>query len=139
MLGTASNAAVGKPGVDLRFIVFALLLRGIGVIASIIGNQLVRTDERRRNAMAAMNRGYYVAAVIAVAHPKWAERPLACVVLKPGASVDADGLRAHLAPSFARWQLPDAFEFVEAIPRTSTGKFWKAKLRERFADYRLPD
>jgi fatty-acyl-CoA synthase len=78
------------------------------------------------------------AAVIAVAHPKWAERPLACVVLKPGASVTADALRAHLAPSFAKWQLPDAFEFVDAIPRTSTGKFWKARLRERFADYTLP-
>ena len=79
------------------------------------------------------------AAVIAIAHPKWAERPLACVVTKPGASVTADELRAHLlASSFAKWQLPDAFEFVDAIPRTSTGKFWKARLRERFADYVLP-
>jgi len=78
------------------------------------------------------------AAVIAVPHPKWSERPLACVVLKPGASVDAQGLRAHLAPHFAKWQLPDAFEFVDAIPRTSTGKFWKARLRERFEGYVLP-
>jgi fatty-acyl-CoA synthase len=78
------------------------------------------------------------AAVIAVAHPKWAERPLACVVPKPGATVTADELRAHLSGAFAKWQLPDAFEFVEAIPRTSTGKFWKAKLRERFAGYTLP-
>jgi len=79
------------------------------------------------------------AAVIAVPHPRWAERPLACVVLKPGASVDAAGLRAHLAPQFAKWQLPDAFEFIDAIPRTSTGKFWKARLRERFDGYLLPD
>jgi fatty-acyl-CoA synthase len=78
------------------------------------------------------------AAVIAVPHPKWSERPLACVVLKPGASVDAEGLRAHLAPSFAKWQLPDAFEFIDAIPRTSTGKFWKARLREHYEGYTLP-
>jgi fatty-acyl-CoA synthase len=79
------------------------------------------------------------AAVIAVAHPKWAERPLACVVLKPGASADAAQLRAHLSTAFAKWQLPDAFEFIDAIPRTSTGKFWKARLRERFAGYVLPE
>jgi K(+)-stimulated pyrophosphate-energized sodium pump len=66
VLGIASNAAQGLPGVDMRFVVFALLLRGVGVIASIIGNLFVRTDERRRNAMAAMNRGYYIAAAIAV-------------------------------------------------------------------------
>jgi fatty-acyl-CoA synthase len=78
------------------------------------------------------------AAVIAIPHPKWAERPLACVVLRPGATVSTEALRAHLAPQFARWQLPDAFEFIDAIPRTSTGKFWKARLRERFQGYRLP-
>ncbi|SPE31296.1 Long-chain-fatty-acid--CoA ligase [Burkholderiales bacterium] len=72
------------------------------------------------------------AAVIAMPDPKWGERPLACVVLKTAASVTAEQLREHLAASFARWQLPDRFEFIEAIPRTSTGKFWKAKLRERF-------
>ena len=79
------------------------------------------------------------AAVIAVPHPKWSERPLACVVLKPGASLSAEALSAHLADRFAKWQLPDAVEFIDAIPRTSTGKFWKARLRERFAGYRLPD
>ena len=72
------------------------------------------------------------AAVIAVADAKWGERPLACVVTKQGKSATADDLRAHLAASFAKWQLPDRFEFLDAIPRTSTGKFWKAKLRERF-------
>jgi fatty-acyl-CoA synthase len=72
------------------------------------------------------------AAVIAVADAKWGERPLACVVLKPGKDATADELRAHLAARFARWQLPDRFEFVDAIPRTSTGKFWKVKLRERY-------
>ncbi|MCL4185670.1 MAG: long-chain fatty acid--CoA ligase, partial [Burkholderiaceae bacterium] len=78
------------------------------------------------------------AAVIAIAHPKWIERPLACVVLKPGASVSAQALREFLAPKFAAWQLPDAFEFIDAVPRTSTGKFWKARLRERFANWKWP-
>jgi len=72
------------------------------------------------------------AAVIAMPDPKWGERPLACVVLKSAGGVSAEQLREHLAASFARWQLPDRFEFIDTIPRTSTGKFWKTKLRERF-------
>jgi fatty-acyl-CoA synthase len=72
------------------------------------------------------------AAVIAIPDAKWTERPLACVVLKPGKRAAADELRAHLSAKFAKWQLPDRFEYLDAIPRTSTGKFWKVKLRERF-------
>jgi acyl-CoA synthetase (AMP-forming)/AMP-acid ligase II len=72
------------------------------------------------------------AAVIAVADAKWGERPLACVVLKPGSKADPEALRAHLAGRFAKWQLPDRFEFLDAIPKTSTGKFWKVRLREQF-------
>ncbi|MBU6273026.1 MAG: long-chain fatty acid--CoA ligase [Betaproteobacteria bacterium] len=79
------------------------------------------------------------AAVIAVSHPKWAERPLACVVLKPGQTLTPEALREFLSPRFARWQLPDAVAFIDAIPRTSTGKFWKAKLRERYADWQWPE
>jgi len=78
------------------------------------------------------------AAVIAVGHPKWGERPLACVVLKPGAGATTDELREFIAPKFARWQLPDAVEFIDAIPRTATGKFWKLKLRERYANWSWP-
>ena len=66
VLGTASNAAQGLPGVDMRFVIFPLILRGIGVIASVIGNSIVRTDEQRRNAMAAMNRGFYLAAGVSI-------------------------------------------------------------------------
>ena len=74
------------------------------------------------------------AAVIAIPDEKWSERPLACVVLKPGQTVSAHEFNTHLLKhSFARWQLPDRYEFIEAVPRTSTGKFWKMKLRERFA------
>jgi fatty-acyl-CoA synthase len=74
------------------------------------------------------------AAVIAVPDVTWGERPLACVVFKPGASASADDLGQHLlASGFAKWQLPDRVEVLDAIPRTSTGKFWKLRLRERFA------
>jgi fatty-acyl-CoA synthase len=73
--------------------------------------------------------------VIAVPHPKWDERPLAVVVLKPGQSTTADELRAFLAPNFAKWWLPDAIEFAQEIPRTSVGKFRKTTLRDRYRDY----
>jgi fatty-acyl-CoA synthase len=74
------------------------------------------------------------AAVIAIPDEKWSERPLACVVVKPGQNAPlADALAAHLLRhGFAKWQLPDRYEFIDAVPRTSTGKFWKLKLRERF-------
>ena len=62
------------------------------------------------------------------------QRPLAVVVLKPGQAASAEELVAFLAPRFARWWLPDAVEFVDTIPRTSTGKFLKRGLRERFRD-----
>ena len=77
------------------------------------------------------------AAVIAVASTKWTERPLAVIVLKPGASVSPDELRAFLSPHFPKFWLPDAYEFIDAIPRTSAGKFQKSALRSRFEHYRL--
>jgi fatty-acyl-CoA synthase len=72
------------------------------------------------------------AAVVAVPHPKWDERPLAVVVLRPGQSATVDELREYLAPHFAKWWLPDAFEFASEIPRTSVGKFKKSVLRDRY-------
>ncbi len=76
------------------------------------------------------------AAVIAVAHPKWDERPLAVIVLKPGQAATASELREFLTAKFAKFWLPDGFAFVAEIPRTSTGKMMKAKLREQFANWR---
>ena len=74
------------------------------------------------------------AAVIAIPDERWSERPLACVVLRPGQAATAQDFNAHLLKhGFAKWQLPDRYEFIESVPRTSTGKFWKMKLRERFA------
>jgi fatty-acyl-CoA synthase len=73
------------------------------------------------------------AAVIAIPDEKWSERPLACIVVKPGQVADAQALNAHLlAHGFAKWQLPDRYETIAAVPRTSTGKFWKLKLRELY-------
>jgi K(+)-stimulated pyrophosphate-energized sodium pump len=66
VLGDAVVGTLGDGQYDLRFIIFPLILRAIGVVASVIGNSIVRTDERRRNAMAAMNRGFYLAAAVAV-------------------------------------------------------------------------
>jgi fatty-acyl-CoA synthase len=76
------------------------------------------------------------AAVVAVPHPKWQERPLAVVVLKNGARATQEERRAFLGKTFAKWQLPDAFVFTEAIPRTSVGKFKKTALREQFANWK---
>jgi fatty-acyl-CoA synthase len=82
--------------------------------------------------------GVAEAAVIAVHHPKWQERPLACVVLKPGASVSREQILHHLAGQFAKWWLPDDVVFIDAIPKTSVGKFDKKLLRQQYADYKLP-
>lgn len=75
------------------------------------------------------------AAVIAVPHPKWVERPLACVVLKPAyrGQVDEAALLAFLAGKVARWWLPDRVVFIDEIPKTSVGKFSKRRLRELYA------
>jgi fatty-acyl-CoA synthase len=73
------------------------------------------------------------AAVIAIPDDKWDERPLAAVVLREGASATGDDLKAFLAPNFAKWWLPDRYEFVAEIPKTSVGKFRKTELREMFA------
>jgi fatty-acyl-CoA synthase len=73
------------------------------------------------------------AAVIAIPDEKWQERPLAAVVLKPGQTATDDELREFLAGQFAKWWLPDRFEFVQEIPKTAVGKFRKTALREQFA------
>ncbi|WP_190076901.1 long-chain fatty acid--CoA ligase [Streptomyces daghestanicus] len=80
------------------------------------------------------------AAVVAVPDDKWGERPLATVVLREGATADFDALRAFLAEhgKIARWQLPERWTVIEAVPKTSVGKFDKKVLRRRYADGELP-
>jgi fatty-acyl-CoA synthase len=78
------------------------------------------------------------AAVIGVKHPKWTERPLACVVVKPGEEVSREEILAFLDGRIARWWLPDDVVFIDEVPKTSVGKFAKRVLRDQFAEYELP-
>ncbi len=75
------------------------------------------------------------AAVVGGAHPKWDERPLAFVVLKPGRSITPQELVEFLQPKFPKWWLPDAVIVLDEIPKTSVGKFMKRALRDQYRDY----
>jgi fatty-acyl-CoA synthase len=79
-----------------------------------------------------------MAACIAIAHPKWDERPLLVVVRKPGADATAADILGYFEGKVAKWQVPDDVVFVDSIPLGATGKMQKMKLREQFRDYRLP-
>ena len=83
-----------------------------------------------------------MAACIAIAHPKWDERPLLVIVKRDTATLDAETLKAQLLDllkeKVAKWWLPDDVVFVEQIPLTATGKMAKLKLREQFASYTWP-
>jgi acyl-CoA synthetase (AMP-forming)/AMP-acid ligase II len=72
------------------------------------------------------------AAVIAVPHPKWVERPLACVVPKPGVTLEPHEIMDYLRPKLAKFQLPEDVILIDAVPKTSVGKFDKKVLRERY-------
>jgi fatty-acyl-CoA synthase len=78
------------------------------------------------------------AAVIGVPHERWVERPLACVVVKPGENLTKAEVLEFLGPRVAKWWLPDDVVFIDEVPKTSVGKFSKKTLRDRFADHRLP-
>jgi fatty-acyl-CoA synthase len=77
------------------------------------------------------------AAVIAIPSEKWVERPLACVVVKPGETLTAEEVIEFLTPRVAKWWLPDAVEFIDEVPKTSVGKFSKKTLREKFGGYQV--
>ncbi|KAF3997082.1 3-(methylthio)propionyl-CoA ligase [Glaciimonas immobilis] len=80
----------------------------------------------------------FMAACIAVKHPKWDERPLLVVVKKPGADLDRDALLAFYEGKIAKWWTPDDVAFVDALPMGATGKILKNRLREQFINYTLP-
>jgi fatty-acyl-CoA synthase len=82
--------------------------------------------------------GVAEAAVIAVPHPKWDERPLLLVVKEQGAKVTKDEVIGHLGGSLAKWQLPDDVIFVDELPHTATGKLLKTKLRAEYKEHKLP-
>jgi len=72
----------------------------------------------------------FEAAVVAVPHDEWQERPIACIVVKEGKTVTKEELYDYLKPQFAKWWIPDDFIFMSEIPKTSVGKFLKRELRE---------
>jgi fatty-acyl-CoA synthase len=72
--------------------------------------------------------------VVGVPDERWGERPLATVVLREGASATVEDLREYLAAQIARWQLPERWAFIEAVPKTSVGKFDKKTVRAQYAD-----
>ncbi len=76
------------------------------------------------------------AAVIGLPHERWQERPLACVVVRPGEQLTREEILEFLAPRVAKWWLPDDVVFLDALPKTSVGKIAKHELRERFRDFR---
>ncbi|GLQ06387.1 3-(methylthio)propionyl-CoA ligase [Sneathiella chinensis] len=82
--------------------------------------------------------GIVEAAVIAVPHPKWDERPLVIAVKEPGHSVTREDVIHHLEKTLAKWQLPDDVVFVDELPHTATGKLLKTKLRDEYQNYKLP-
>ena len=77
------------------------------------------------------------AAAIGVPHPKWQERPLLLIVKAPGKDVQKDELQQFLSSKLVKWWMPDAIEFVDALPLGATGKVLKRELRQQFADYKL--
>ena len=74
------------------------------------------------------------ACVVGVPDERWGERPLATVVLREGQTVTPEELRDFLAGTVARWQLPERWAFIEAVPKTSVGKFDKKRLRHAYAE-----
>ena len=82
--------------------------------------------------------GIAEAAVIAVSHPKWDERPLLIAVKETDAAITKEDVIEHLTGSLAKWQLPDDVIFVDQLPHTATGKILKTKLRSEYRDYKLP-
>ena len=80
-----------------------------------------------------------MAACIGMPHPKWDERPVVCVVKKPGAEISVTDLLKFYEGKTAKWQIPDDVIFVDAIPLGATGKMLKTKLRTQLADYKLPN
>jgi fatty-acyl-CoA synthase len=78
------------------------------------------------------------AAVIAIPHPRWGERPLLIVTPRPDCRPERDTLLALLAEHFPRWMLPDDVVVIDELPHTATGKVMKTRLRELYAGHKPP-
>jgi len=99
------------------------------------GGEWISSVELENEVMA--HPDVFEAAVVAVPDPRWQERPLVCVVPRPGASPTAEELVEFLQGRVARWWLPERWAFVDEIPKTSVGKFAKLALRAQHADGKL--
>ena len=100
------------------------------------GGEWISSIDLENTAMA--HPGVAEAAVIGAAHPKWAERPLLCVVPKPGVEVSREELLSFFDGKVAKWWIPDDVVFVDELPHTATGKLSKKDLRDRMSGYRFP-
>lgn len=96
------------------------------------GGEWISSVELEGNVMA--HPSVFEAAVIAVPDERWQERPLCCVVLRPGQSASAEELRSFLVERVAKWWLPERWAFVDTIPKTSVGKFDKKLLRAQYSE-----
>ncbi len=77
------------------------------------------------------------ACVVAIPDPKWDERPLAVVVLREGQRAPTlEEVRTFLSEKFEKWELPDGVEVVDAIPKSTVGKYLKREMRERYKEFR---
>ena len=127
---------------------------GTGDIASITPNGILSIQDRSKDLIksggewissidlenAAMSHpGIASCAAIAMPHPKWDERPVLVAVPAGEERPSLDALHAHMVEHFAKWQLPDDLIWVDDLPLTATGKVSKLTLRQKFADYTLPD
>jgi fatty-acyl-CoA synthase len=123
-----------------------------GDVASVLPNGFVQITDRSKDVIKSGGEwissvdlenqlmghpAVHEAAVVAVPDKRWDERPLACVVLRPDATATPDELREFLGGKVARWQLPEHWAFIEAVPKTSVGKFDKKVLRKQHADGQL--
>ena len=123
-----------------------------GDVASVLPNGFVQITDRSKDVIKSGGEwissvdlentlmghpAVFEAAVVAVPDPKWDERPLACVVLRPEAAATADELCTYLGGRVAKWWVPERWTFIEAVPKTSVGKFDKKVLRQQYADEQL--
>ena len=72
------------------------------------------------------------AAVIGIPDEKWIERPYAYIVIKEGRTVVPGELSEFLSARFAKFWIPEGYNVIDAIPKTSVGKFLKSALREKY-------
>ena len=95
------------------------------------GGEWISSVELENTLMA--HPAVFEASVVAVPDERWDERPLACIVLRPGQTTTPEELTEFLTGKVAKWWLPERWSFIEAVPKTSVGKFDKKVLRRQYA------